>query len=1009
MATVEEAKRLLTIESRSTGIEETTAKLNAMSTAHDGVAVASQKSEKATQSMQARLNSIQRQYDAVYRAEQALARVERDLASAQGQGLITNQRRLELLSLAAEKHGLATSAINREISATERLANVQRAQMAANQNLRGVGPVNTANIAAQFQDIGVTAAMGMNPLQIALQQGTQLSAVLGPMGAAGAVRSLGAALASVVNPVSLITLGLTAAAAVAIQWAMSTLSEASKVEKSLEAHKKLIDEIADAYPRAAEAAKAYEAEVARLPASVATADALKQQKEEAKLYGAQLDSLTTQLERAGQMSLTYGRDGAYTFGLLAERLASGAIGANGLNEALGNVRINPDTPENARRFAEYLQDAVKEAVKLEAAVKGTTAAASSLRGVGRSAGGSTENLVKYLRDNAESLFRLQQEQDIAMQSIGVKSPAERAALARAKEAAKPITGLESPEVRDYRIEAAGARALAEAEYQLAEAQRERFRSYQRTIDQQQLDLSLIGKTIGETTRLRTEYDLISKVREEAARNGVEADEAEIALIRQKAAEVGRYAELLARANLSKDLTFERDQLFRTPQEQAIASRLRGAGLSIDMNSPEARQMRELQQIQEIRDGVKGFFTDFRAGLMQGDDIGEAFGKAILNALNKQLDKWADIAFTNIGNAVAASLGLSGGQGSAFSLATTGGGLLGMLGGGSGLVAANSNVAASGSMAAYQQAIKAIESLGSGGYSAIGPTHPKYGRALGAYQVMEANVGPWSKEALGRSVSASEFLANPSIQDSVFNHRFGSYVDKYGPSGAASMWFTGRPSAPNATDVLGTSGAGYVEKFNAQLAKLGGTADMATKGLGSFAGGLGGLAQQLSSIAGGSGGGWAGGLMNLFGGAGGALSHMMSISPLATKFILGGGVGLFANGTENAPEGWAWVGEEGPELRKLRAGDVIRSNPRSMQMSGAGRMSGPTGVKVDVGVTIDNEGNLKAYVKNVVQSDAKQIARGEAAGILSNYDYAQRQGGSAATDQRYGALKAGRRN
>ena len=40
---------------------------------------------------------------------------------------------------------------------------------------------NTGNIAAQFQDIGVTAAMGMNPLQIALQQGTQLSAILNSM------------------------------------------------------------------------------------------------------------------------------------------------------------------------------------------------------------------------------------------------------------------------------------------------------------------------------------------------------------------------------------------------------------------------------------------------------------------------------------------------------------------------------------------------------------------------------------------------------------------------------------------------------------------------------------------------------------------------------------------------------------------------------------------------------------------------------------------------------------
>ena len=32
-----------------------------------------------------------------------------------------------------------------------------------------------SGLAAQFQDIGVTAAMGMNPMIIALQQGTQIA------------------------------------------------------------------------------------------------------------------------------------------------------------------------------------------------------------------------------------------------------------------------------------------------------------------------------------------------------------------------------------------------------------------------------------------------------------------------------------------------------------------------------------------------------------------------------------------------------------------------------------------------------------------------------------------------------------------------------------------------------------------------------------------------------------------------------------------------------------------
>lgn len=74
---------------------------------------------------------------------------------------------------------------------------------------------NTANIAAQFQDIGVTAAMGMNPLLIALQQGTQLSALLNSM--KKPIQGLADAFKQIINPTSLWTIALTALAVVGLQ------------------------------------------------------------------------------------------------------------------------------------------------------------------------------------------------------------------------------------------------------------------------------------------------------------------------------------------------------------------------------------------------------------------------------------------------------------------------------------------------------------------------------------------------------------------------------------------------------------------------------------------------------------------------------------------------------------------------------------------------------------------------------------------------------------------------
>ena len=120
--------------------------------------------------------------------------------------------------------------------------------------------------------------------------------------------------------------------------------------------------------------------------------------------------------------------------------------------------------------------------------------------------------------------------------------------------------------------------------------------------------------------------------------------------------------------------------------------------------------------------------------------------------------------------------------------------------------------------AYRDAIASIESAGSGDYGAIGPTNDKLGRALGRYQIMEANIGPWSQEALGRAVTADEFLADPALQDAIFDHRFGQYVNQFGPEGAAQAWFAG-PGGVGKTgrsDVLGTTVGEYGQRFTNAL-------------------------------------------------------------------------------------------------------------------------------------------------------------------------------------------------
>jgi len=51
-------------------------------------------------------------------------------------------------------------------------------------------------------------------------------------------------------------------------------------------------------------------------------------------------------------------------------------------------------------------------------------------------------------------------------------------------------------------------------------------------------------------------------------------------------------------------------------------------------------------------------------------------------------------------------------------------------------------------------------------------------AMGELQVMPDNIGPWSKEILGREVTKEEFMADPEIQRKVGRGKLRQYYNEY---------------------------------------------------------------------------------------------------------------------------------------------------------------------------------------------------------------------------------------
>lgn len=174
------------------------------------------------------------------------------------------------------------------------------------------------------------------------------------------------------------------------------------------------------------------------------------------------------------------------------------------------------------------------------------------------------------------------------------------------------------------------------------------------------------------------------------------------------------------------------------------------------------------------------------------------------------------------------------------------------------------------------------------------------------------------------------------------------------------------------------------KAAASIEKMAASSSGAAQGLLQFGEGAGNLGNALSKAGVGGGGGLGGLLSNLFGGSAGGLGGLAGAFNVVAS---GGFSGFYADGTEFAPPGWAWVGERGPELRKLRAGDVIRSNPASMQMAAQASRpavtvnrqvvinNAPAGYHADVDEQDDGEGNEKINVTFSRMAAAEANRRG----------------------------------
>lgn len=172
-----------------------------------------------------------------------------------------SQAKFERQMAAIAKKGVegATDIENRYQKANDNIAKgFDRGAKSATASL-GQQRAAVANLSFQLNDIAMGLASGTSPFTIMVQQGSQVSQALQGAGGGliGAVKALGGAFATIVNPVSLASYAIIGLGGAAVQYFMSLRKDAPDTNELLKAHAELIRSFDAAFGIAEKGAKEY--------------------------------------------------------------------------------------------------------------------------------------------------------------------------------------------------------------------------------------------------------------------------------------------------------------------------------------------------------------------------------------------------------------------------------------------------------------------------------------------------------------------------------------------------------------------------------------------------------------------------------------------------------------------------------------------------------------------------------------------------------------------------------
>ena len=547
---------------------------------------------------------------------------------------------------------------------------------------------NTGNIAAQFQDIGVTAAMGMNPLIIGLQQGTQLAGVFAQSG--GTMKqALVGAFQAIASAQALLTIGLVALAAVVIQLGMAWYNsgnEADRLADMIDKLKVASDGVSDAQGILG---KVFDLTTGKMKTQTAAAINLARAQLLLMKASAQanISKASGDLDKSSNLGF-FGRLGAY---FNDRSLIEGSARVDGLSKALKagkistsqmmqGLQILADRGEITNEM--FLKGSVAAAnygAEIENVKTATQALADLDRGklsdifmdpskpkkTPKGPKTDAEKLADIYTGAAADIAAEKTRGLAAANEVGAREAArmekQTALLNAVQQKGIPITDAVRQKVGSLAQEYADLKTEADISEVLRNNSRDTERRLADLDDETKL-IGLYGDALARATRemmaqrqLRDSLpageavvkpNLTAKESDKIEANARAQRLADLA----KASDDARYAMDLERAGLG--LTGEAALSYAFASERLNEAKRAGIALSPEevaaiqaAGDAYAAQRHAIDQqkqaIADAREVTKGFFSDWINGVRQGESLFKAWADSVVNALNRIIDKLLD--------------------------------------------------------------------------------------------------------------------------------------------------------------------------------------------------------------------------------------------------------------------------------------------------------------------------------------------------------------------------------